>query len=169
MLINFFPCFLFHSIFKSKTNHLHVVKELRGSGFSLPFRIGTLAHDPLLKNGPYGLGRKEEKEERKEGKEERKKGRKAEKERKEGRERTGERKGQSTDRSSLAGGLSIFLAEAKQYLFQEGGNICHFHVYTARSFRSPSVCFIWYLILPSLVRRPDSIRQGPDSVSQAKF
>jgi len=81
MLINFFPCFLFHSIFKSKTNHLHVVKELRGSGFSLPFRIGTLAHDPLLKNGPYGLGRKEEKEERKEGKEERKKGRKAEKER----------------------------------------------------------------------------------------
>jgi len=103
MLINFFPCFLFHSIFKSKTNHLHVVKELRGSGFSLPFRIGTLAHDPLLKNGPYGLGRKEEKEERKEGKEERKK------EKKEGRQRKNGRKKRSIHGQEQPGRRSLHL------------------------------------------------------------
>lgn len=113
-------------------------------------------------------GRKERKEGREE-KKERKKRRKTKEGRRGGKERTGERKGQSVHRSSQAGGLSISLAEAMQHLFQEGGNICHSHAYTARSFRRTPVCFTWYLILPSLVLRPDSICQGPDSVSRAKF
>lgn len=156
MLINCFQCFLFHSIFKSKKNHLHVLlKNLQDQDFPCHLELGTLAHNPLLKK----WDRKEGKGGTKEGRKQ-KEGRKAEKGRKGEKETERERKGQSMDRSSQGGSFSISLAEATQYLLQEGKKVMSF----SRVFRSISVCFIWYLILASLVLRPDSICRGPDSL-----
>lgn len=128
----------------------------------MSLRIGTLADNPLLKKGPHGIGRKERK---KGGKEERRK-----EERKKGRDEEKERKERSVcAQEQQAGGFCISLADTMLNLFQEGTKAVLFHRYSAHPFRSTSVCFIWDLILPSLVLRPDWICQGLDTDSQAKF
>lgn len=130
----------------------------------MSLRIGTLTdRNPLLKIGPYGIGRNERKARGKERKKmhERKKGRKEEKgrkrkrkEKKEKGNKEREKIDQSVDRSSQAGNFSISWADARQYLFQEGTKAVFSCIFSS-VFRSTSVCFVWYLTLPSLVLRPD--------------
>lgn len=78
----------------------------------MSFRRGTLAHGPLLKIGPYGLGRKKRKKGRKERKRERKnrkEGRKEGRERKEGRQRKNGRKKRSIHGQEQPGRRSLHL------------------------------------------------------------
>lgn len=110
MLINCFLGLLFHSIFKSKKDHLHIAKKknLQDQDFSSSLRIGTLAHDPLLKNGPYGGGRKEGKKRRK-GRKERKEEKKEDEGRKEGRKGKNRRKKRSVRAQEQPGRRSLHL------------------------------------------------------------
>lgn len=90
----------------------------------------------------------------KERKEGRKKKEKKRKEKKEKGNKEREKIDQSVDRSSQAGNFSISWADARQYLFQEGTKAVFSCIFSS-VFRSTSVCFVWYLTLPSLVLRPD--------------
>lgn len=98
-----------------------------------------------------------EQEKRSEGKKERKKKEK---------ERKGRESKSICGRNSQASNLS-FLGRHEAASFP--GRYESFVVFIAQPVRSTSVCFTWYLILPSLVLRPDLICQGPDTDSQAKF
>lgn len=99
-----------------------------------------MADNPILKkkNRRTIRNRKEgRKEKRRKEKNEKKKERKEEKERKKrkgkkGKEKEREIKDQSVDRSSQAGNFSISLADAMQYLFQEGTKALLFS-YVSRS------------------------------------